>query len=887
MRSKTERDAALLQHFDRLVELPAAEKSVELAALRRDDAELAAAVEAMLSADGNTDGPLEAAPQLLAAIHAEPVAGEIEAPLAAGSEIGPFRLQRCLGQGGMGEVWLASRMEEGFHQQVALKRIRRGLDSATALRRFQAERRILAELSHPNIARFIDGGVDASGLPWYAMSYVEGLPLHRHVQAQALGVRERVALLLQIAEAVAYAQNQLIVHRDLKPSNVLVDHDGVPHLLDFGIAKLLEGDGTQADTLTAEQALTPMYAAPEQILGGRISTATDVYALGVMLFELLTDTLPHARAGLGLAELVAQVRGEVSERPSQRWRQRMGTGEPRSWPRGRSIDADLDAIVLTALRAEPERRYASAALLADDLRRWLDGNPIRARADTAAYRLRKFIGRHRYLVGSAAAVLLALLAGFGTALWQAREARAQARLAADAAERAGQAQADAEAINRFFAEMLANARAMDQSQGSSLTVTDWVRAALPRLDQDLAEAAAPRATLRRELGSALHSLGDAAASRPVLEQAVREAAAVYGDSIQTANARVSLAVSLFALGETALAQQQAEGAVALIDRIPQPGDDGRLLQIQARTTLIRVHSLHGDDAQALVLAERNLADRIALYGADDDPRLAVDYNNLAGGYNRLARLGEAEVAQRKSLALLQRTPNAPVARIAFVEQALCILAVQRAQYGEGLAACERAAASYRQALGEDSIELAGLAASQAHLHFAAGDTAQARALLTAAVPRLEQASRMTDLRLAWVVQMRLALRAGDWATLAEMGPRLLAALPAAEPSRLNGERIVAQNFTDLGLYLIDRDETLAASLMANAESLLARNDIVPYYRASAALAAAVAAQAGGDDALSQSLSTRGLAALATHMPKAEAQALWSRWWPEGVDSPPE
>ena len=327
--SKAERDALLLACFDSLVELSAPEREARLAALRQEDPELAAALTAMLAADG-TDGALEAVPGLVAALHIQNSEEADGGALSIGDEVGPFVLQRCLGQGGMGEVWLATRTQDGFHQQVALKRIRRGMNSATALRRFQAERRILAELSHPHIARFIDGGVDARGLPWYAMSYVEGLPLNRYVQVHALGVRERVALLLQVTDAVAHAQNQLIVHRDLKPSNVLVDGEGVPHLLDFGIAKLLVGEGTQAETLTAEQALTPMYAAPEQIQGGRISTATDVYALGAMLYELLTDSLPHARAGLSLAALVAQVRGEISERPSLRLRQRTATGEFRS-----------------------------------------------------------------------------------------------------------------------------------------------------------------------------------------------------------------------------------------------------------------------------------------------------------------------------------------------------------------------------------------------------------------------------------------------------------------------------------------------------------------------------------------------------------------------------
>ena len=868
----------LLAAYDDCMAVDGAAREARIARHEREDPGIATRLRSMLAVD--------AGPAVTDAFGIESVVGELVAAAtgaaAEGSrQAGPFTLLRLLGRGGMGEVWLAERDHDGFRQQVALKRLRSGRDSEDLRRRFVQERRILAELSHPGIARFIDGGIDDAGAPWYAMEYVQGVPITEHAAARGLDARARVALLAEVAEAVAYAQNHLVVHRDLKPSNILIDAEGRPRLLDFGIAKLLDAAAAgEGETAAGLRAMTPDYAAPEQILGAPVSAATDVYALGVVLYQLLTGDLPHTRGAASLESLVDAVRTEVPERPSARLR-RVGAGGSGTGGAAsrtlRTLRGDLDTIALMALRREPERRYASAADFARDLRRWLDGRPIAAQADTTGYRMRKFVARHRLAVGSASAVLLALIAGFGTALWQASVARSEAARAQQQAEVARKAQADAEAINQFFGRMLVDARAQDQGAGAALTVKDWVLAAVPRLDEALKDAPAARATLRRELGAALHQLGASARAREVLETAVAENAAAYGDSLQTAVATTLLGSALYAVGEPAESRRRAEAAIVMLDGLPST-NDVRLDRIQARTTLLRIHSLGGDHAMALTLAERNLEERAALFGADD-PRLAVDYNNLASSYNRLGRLAEAETAQRKSLALLERNPERPVARIAFVHTNLCMLAVQRARYADAEASCQAARARYTESLGPDSIEIASVDSSRAHVAFAAGDSDAARALLDDAEPRLVAAQRKVDVLLVATVRMRLAVRDADWKRVEAEGERLRSMLPPPTADAVADERLLADAFTSLARGMRSGHDGAVTEARRIAASMLERPQVVAYYRATAALAGSLAAAAEGDRSAAQGFREAAVAALAENMPREEAVALWARWLP--------
>jgi len=395
------------------------------------DAELRAELDGLL---GRVDTLNHVLDEPALALAGRLIEGEVDARI--GEHIGGFRIDSLLGEGGMGSVYRATRRGADFVQTVALKIIRGSTPTANLRDRFRRERAILASLDHPGIARFVDGGVTDAGELWFAMALIEGESIARYADTNGLGVSARVALLAEVCDAVAAAHRSLIVHRDLKPSNILVDSTGKPHLLDFGIAKLLD-DADSSATHTDSRAMTPHYAAPEQIRGEAVTTATDVYALGVVLFELLTGRRPFAattqtlfnvqRAVLeasrpSLAEAAATV--AVADAS-------MVTSRPRDWLS--QLRGDLEHIVERALARDPERRYASAAALADDLRRHLQGQPILARPDTLGYRASKFVQRHRWGVALSTLVVLLLLATTAVSIVQAQRADRESQRAVEAA----------------------------------------------------------------------------------------------------------------------------------------------------------------------------------------------------------------------------------------------------------------------------------------------------------------------------------------------------------------------------------------------------------------------------------------------------------------------
>ena len=379
------------------------------------------------------------------------------AQAVAGQRIGAYQVIRELGQGGMGAVYLAERADDQFRQRVALKLIRRGLEHGEVLRRFRYERQILAGLQHPNIARLLDGGATEDGTPYFALEYVEGEPLDEYCRAHKLTIPQRLELFRKVCAAVQYAHQNLIIHRDLKPGNILVTHDGTPKLLDFGIAKLLnptQFDLTDAQTQASVRPMTPAYASPEQVRGQAITTASDVYSLGVLLYELLTGRRPYEIAGLSVREIEQAVCDSQPERPSTALAHAAHSGKRReailratvktavvhsaqdTQAHGvfdeaslagldperarRQMRGDLDNIVMMALRKEPERRYASAEQLAEDIRRHLAGLPVLARPNTLSYRTAKFIQRHKAGVIAAVLVGISLVSGLFIALRQAR-----------------------------------------------------------------------------------------------------------------------------------------------------------------------------------------------------------------------------------------------------------------------------------------------------------------------------------------------------------------------------------------------------------------------------------------------------------------------------------
>ena len=421
------------------------------------DAELEAEVAAMLVAhEEPEDTGLEIERALL---NEERHPALPEDTAREGMLAGAWRLERPLGRGGMGEVWLASRASGDFDQRAAVKLVRSGWRSAELAQRFRRERQLLARLTHPNIATLLDGGLTAAGLPYLVMEYVAGEPITTWCTNRALPRRERLALFREVCEAVRFAHANLVVHRDLKPANILVTKDGRPVLLDFGIAKLLDPeDPGGAATRIDERLLTPEHAAPEQLRGDAATIATDVWALGALLFEMLTERRPFDVKGKTSSSIERIVCETDPPRPSA----------VAAAADAKALRGDLDAIVLNALRREPERRYRSVEQLTEDVERYLHGLPVRAQADTFGYRARKFAGRHRAALVSASAFVLLLVAA--TVSWWH-----QARVVSRERDRAVSANRDSEQAIAMLVDLFSVANPRVTPGGDSLHVGDMLR----------------------------------------------------------------------------------------------------------------------------------------------------------------------------------------------------------------------------------------------------------------------------------------------------------------------------------------------------------------------------------------------------------------------------
>ena len=389
---QAEKLAELVEHA---FELEGAERAAFLAQACGDDVELRAEAEALLAEQERAAKLMNAPAAELGAklLQQDDDTGELH----PGEMLGDYRIVSLLGEGGMGEVYLAD--DTHFGRQVAIKLIKQGFGTKEFVRHFRQEERILAALNHPNIARLYGGAVTPKGLPYFVMEYVEGIPLETYARQHSLSRPERLALFRKVCAAVSYAHQNLVIHRDLKPANIRVTAEGEPKLLDFGIARLLDPDTAETDnqTVMTIRAMTPSYASPEQRRGERMTTASDVFSLGVVLYELLAGQKPGVGKD-GEADLM-------------------------------KLDADLDNIVGKALRTDPERRYTSVGQFSEDIRRYLEGLPVIARKDTVAYRTSKFVGRHKIGLTMTASVALLLIGATIFALWEAHRANSQRILA--------------------------------------------------------------------------------------------------------------------------------------------------------------------------------------------------------------------------------------------------------------------------------------------------------------------------------------------------------------------------------------------------------------------------------------------------------------------------
>jgi serine/threonine-protein kinase len=623
--------------FEEAVDLEPAQRAARLDALEVSDRGMADAVRELLSADVRAQSFLSSPGDLLLppSDGDEPDPDDDRVADLRGHTIGVYRLLEPLGRGGMGEVYLAERADGRFEQRVAVKLVKRGMDTAEILRRFARERRILARLEHPGIARLLDGGDTADGRPYFVMERVEGEAITDYCRSRDLPLEDRLRLVISSCDATDAAHRSLVVHRDLKPSNILVTPEGEVKLLDFGIAKLLaEDDVTTQLTRHDGRVLTPAYAAPEQILGGAITVATDVFALGVVLYELLTGTLPHDRRGTAPHELPSRVERERAERPSTVVKKSAGTGSAdgrrKRWVR--RLRGDLDTITMKALARDPERRYPSAAALAEDLRRYLTSRPILARPDSRGYRLRKFVVRHRLGVVASGAAAAAVLAALAVSLAQTATARREA-------ERAAAAQA--------FLTSLFDRIDPERSAGAPPTVRDLLERGSARLDQDLARQPEMRAEMHMLLGRVFDQLSLPDQGEAHWRRAVETRQALHGPGdTRTLRAKKGLAISLARQARHADAEPLFQ---ELLEHSERLGDE------RERVSVLTNYGLHkqmiGEYAASEQLLERAV---VLLEGAEEPDRrlLANALNNLGLAYWRQDREREAVEVIERALAIV-------------------------------------------------------------------------------------------------------------------------------------------------------------------------------------------------------------------------------------------
>ncbi len=423
--------------------------------------------------------------------------------------IGVYQIVSELGVGGMGAVYLAARADGKFEQRVAIKMLKREFNTEKIRRTFKREKEILATLAHPNIATLLDAGTTDDGIPYLVMEYVKGEPIDEFCQSRALSLNDRLKLFNKVCDAVAFAHRSLIVHRDLKPTNILINEDGEPKLLDFGISKLLDAEAEDAGSVTQLGALTPQYASPEQIKGETVTTATDVYSLGVVLFNLLTESFPYGFGNKTNGNLLREITDAAPTPPS---------GAARTHISPSQLRGDLDNIVLKSLCKEPEGRYPTVEQFSADIWRFVDGLPVLARPATFSYRARKFYGRNKVSVAAAAFIFISLFAGIAVAVSQAKAARAQARIAAQAqaeaelgTERATAEKRKAERTSRFMQSFLEYANPNWYGRGKGrmdVTVREAIDDAGTRIETELSDEPEVRADLHYTVGEVYRTHGE-------------------------------------------------------------------------------------------------------------------------------------------------------------------------------------------------------------------------------------------------------------------------------------------------------------------------------------------------------------------------------------------
>ncbi|UCC83559.1 MAG: tetratricopeptide repeat protein [Gemmatimonadota bacterium] len=657
--------------FDSALEQPSSERAGWLAGVCADEDELYAEVMALLAAHERAEGLLDRdAVQVATSLIGDPTVGE---------RVGPYRIVGELGRGGMGVVYLGERDDGVFRRRVAIKVIRAGADAAEMHRRFQAERQILASLEHPNIAHLLDGGLTGDGRQYLVLEYIEGLPIDTYCRQLPCSIEDRLRLFCSVARTVHHAHRSLVVHRDLKPSNILVTEDGTIKLLDFGIAKILDPAAlgqTGPVTRTGLRLMTPEYASPEQVSAGTITTATDVYQLGVILYELLTGQRPFALKGRSAGEIERIIMEEEAKRPStvvahasqgaeSNGRSELASGDGRrvhahddDWAvvpidavglarqadrrqRSRRLRGDLDRIVLMALRKEPQRRYSSAEAMAEDIERHLDGRPVIAQPDSPGYRTRKFVTRHRWGIVAAAAVGVALLGGMAGVAWQAQRAEGEAEKAA-----------------RVAGLMLDIFRLSDPTEalGDTVTARQILDQGAERILSEFGDQPDVQAAMLGEVAQVYANLGRLTRSEGLLRQSLALQEDLYGPN------SLEVSESLSRLGQVLATGGRRQEAIDYLRRSVEiraaalPTPDSLLAETQVGLAWQLRSQGHYEEAGHLFAAA--LETQRALF-SDDSPLVASTTFGLASARHDGGRFDEAEELFERALARFDTAQGRP------------------------------------------------------------------------------------------------------------------------------------------------------------------------------------------------------------------------------------
>jgi serine/threonine protein kinase/tetratricopeptide (TPR) repeat protein len=775
----------LSPYLDEALDIPPDARASWLDSLSARDAHLAADLQALLEEHAAADEQKFLAGAVTTPLHSG------RASSLVGQVVGAYRLVSLIGQGGMGTVWLAERCDGRFEGKAAVKLLNIALMGRAVEGRFRREGHILARVTHPHIAHLIDAGVTETGQPYLVLEHVEGQHIDRYCAEHALPLPARIRLFLQVLDAVSHAHANLIVHRDIKPPNVLVGGDGQVKLLDFGIAKLLEGEsgeaaGTSALTREAGAALTPEFAAPEQLLHGQVTTATDVHALGVVLHILLAGRHPAAAALGSPAALIRAIVENEPPRMSDRvfeppgdlaaqalHAERCGTTPARL---RRVLRGDLDTIVAATLKKNPTERYASVSALADDLRRYLRGEPIGARPDSLSYRVAKFVQRHSRGIGAAAAVvvLLAAVVGFYTTRLAIERDRAQ-RQAARASK-----VSDALTGLLMSADPISN-----RASYAGLTVRGLLDAGVGRVQQQLEGEPEAQADILTVLGGVYRRFGAYDQAQRLLEQALASGEQSLGpEHVRIAQTLVELGALLTEKGDYEAAARNVERSLEMRRRLL--GTENA----DVASTMVQLGRLYQDRAlndRAEQLQREALAIRRRVAG-EDDWVTAVSLDDLGSVLRLNGDIDDAEALLRQCLEVNRKSRGERHANTGIALHDLGLIAVARHDYGKAEALLQNGLDIHREALGEAHPLVAAGLNSLAHVWLAQKRYAEAESAMQQALA-IARAALGDEHQLAAIYMVNLAVvqLARDKPTAAE--PLLREALqirrlaPGVVPSR--------------------------------------------------------------------------------------------------------